>query len=378
VPRAAGTSLAGQVVGAGIVMDTGRHLNRIVSLDAAARRVRVQPGVVRNELNRFLAPHGLFFGPETSTASWAMIGGMVGNNSCGSNSIAYGSTRDHLICVRGFLADGSAATFGSLSAAEFAARCAGPDTLETRIHQGLRTLLADPGVRSEVERSFPKAAVTRRNTGYALDALMDADCFDPSSARPFNVCRLLAGSEGTLFVGVEFELGLIPLPAPGGLLVAHCESVDEALRGAVVVMHQGKAAALEEGGVLSGCELIDRKVLECTKDNVEQARNRSFVVGDPGAILVVEIRHADRAALERALARTEQALVSAGIGHAYPRLFGDPALVLDSLQLCEVLRFLVFTALFIQPLLFGNTRDPVTVRVLQLLPDDLRRRALVA
>ena len=85
IPRGAGTSLAGQVVGNGIVVDLGRYLNEIVSLDVAGRRVRVQPGVVRNELNRFLAPHGLFFGPETSTANWAMLGGMVGNNSCGSN-----------------------------------------------------------------------------------------------------------------------------------------------------------------------------------------------------------------------------------------------------------------------------------------------------
>ena len=100
IPRGAGTSLAGQVVGGGIVVDMGRHLNRILSLDVERRTVRVQPGVVRNELNRFLAPHGLFFGPETSTAAWAMIGGMVGNNSCGSNSIAYGTTRDHLVSDR--------------------------------------------------------------------------------------------------------------------------------------------------------------------------------------------------------------------------------------------------------------------------------------
>jgi FAD/FMN-containing dehydrogenase len=116
IPRAAGTSLAGQVVGSGIVVDAGRHLNRIIALDVKQRRVRVQPGVIRNDLNRFLAPHGLFFGPETSTANWAMLGGMVGNNSCGSNSIAYGSTRDHLISVRGFLSDGSEASFGPLSA----------------------------------------------------------------------------------------------------------------------------------------------------------------------------------------------------------------------------------------------------------------------
>jgi len=143
VPRGAGTSLAGQVVGGGIVIDLGRHLNRIVALDVERRRVRVQPGVVRNELNRFLAPHGLFFGPETSTASWAMIGGMVGNNSCGSNSIAYGSTRDHLLSARGFLADGSEATFGPLDAAGFASRCAGPDSLETCIHRAIRDLLGD-------------------------------------------------------------------------------------------------------------------------------------------------------------------------------------------------------------------------------------------
>jgi FAD/FMN-containing dehydrogenase len=117
IPRAAGTSLAGQVVGAGIVVDIGRHLNRIVALDGARRRVRVQPGVVRNELNRFLEPHGLFFAPETATANRAMIGGMVGNNSCGANSIVHGTAREHLVSVRGFLSDGSEATFGPLTAA---------------------------------------------------------------------------------------------------------------------------------------------------------------------------------------------------------------------------------------------------------------------
>ncbi|MFM9195071.1 MAG: FAD-binding oxidoreductase, partial [Planctomycetia bacterium] len=219
IPRAAGTSLAGQVVGGGIVVDAGRHLNRILEVDVERRTCRVQPGVVRNQLNQHLAPLGLFFGPETSTASWAMIGGMVGNNSCGSNSIAYGSTRDHLIRARGFLADGSEATFGPLSAEEFAEKCSGPDSLETRIYRGIRDLLGDPAVRQLVRDSYPRPEVTRRNTGYALDALMDASCFDQvfdsRGERPFNFCRLLAGSEGTLFFGVEYELDLIPLPPPG-------------------------------------------------------------------------------------------------------------------------------------------------------------------
>ena len=179
IPRAAGTSLAGQVVGSGIVVDAGRHLNRILEVDVERRWARVQPGVVRNALNQQLAPQGLFFGPETSTAAWAMIGGMVGNNSCGSNSIAYGSTRDHLIRARGFLADGSEVTFGPLSSEEFTAKCAGPDTLETRIYRAIRDLLSDPARRQLIRDSYPRPEVTRRNTGYALDALMDASCFEP-------------------------------------------------------------------------------------------------------------------------------------------------------------------------------------------------------
>ncbi len=317
IPRGAGTSLAGQVVGGGIVVDLGRHLNRILSLDVDRRRVRVQPGVVRNELNRFLAPHGLFFGPETSTASWAMIGGMVGNNSCGSNSIAYGSTRDHLVSARGFLADGSEVTFGPLSAAAFAEKCGGPVTLESSIYRKVRDLLGDEANRRLVRDSFPRPEVTRRNTGYALDAVMDAACLDPASAREFNMCRLVAGSEGTLFVGVEFELNLIPLPPPGTLLCVHCRTVDEALRATLVAMQR-------RGGevAITACELIDDKILACTKDNLEQSRNREFVVGDPGAVLVVEFKHADRRRVEQALADLEADLRSAGLGYAYPWLFG--------------------------------------------------------
>jgi FAD/FMN-containing dehydrogenase/Fe-S oxidoreductase len=318
IPRGAGTSLAGQVVGNGIVVDLGRHMNRILALDADRRRVRVQPGVVRNELNRFLARHGLFFGPETSTAAWAMIGGMVGNNSCGSNSIAYGTTRDHLVSARGFLADGSPATFGPLEAGAFQEACARTGSFEATIYRAIRDLLSPPATRTLIRESFPRPEVTRRNTGYALDALMDASCFDPASGTEFNFCRLIAGSEGTLFLGVEFELNLLPLPPPGGLLCVHCESVDEALRATVVVMRD-----LAAGGIHpTGCELIDKKILDCTRDNREQARNRGFVVGDPGAVLVVELRDADRGRLDRDFDTVEAALRRSGLGYAFPRLFG--------------------------------------------------------
>ena len=313
IPRGAGTSLAGQVVGNGIVVDLGRSLNAIVALDVARRRVRVQPGVVRNELNRFLAPHGLVFGPETSTANWATLGGMVGNNSCGSNSIAYGSTRDHLVSARGFLADGSEVTFGPLGPREVEAKRHAADSLETRIYREIAAILGNEANRRLVRESFPRPEVTRRNTGYALDALMHASSFDPEAADDFNICRLIAGSEGTLFVGVEFELNLLPLPPPGALLVVHCRTVDEALRAAVVAMRHRP----------TGCELIDDKILECTKANLEQSRNRDFVVGDPGAVLVVELRHEYRPTLEALLGRLEGDLRSAGLGYAYPLLFGS-------------------------------------------------------
>ena len=335
IPRAAGTSLAGQVVGSGIVVDAGRHLNRVLAVDVDRRTVRVQPGVVRNALNQHLAPLGLFFGPETSTAAWAMIGGMVGNNSCGSNSIAYGSTRDHLIRARGFLADGSEVTFGPLSAEEFVEKCAGPDSLETQIYREIRDLLGNPANRRLIRDAYPRPEVTRRNTGYAIDALMDASCFDQvfdsRGERPFNFCRLLAGSEGTLFFGVEYELNLVPLPPPGALLVVHCTTVDEALRATLVAMrHRHKPdgsrtpACLDSANscVLTACELIDKKILDCTKDNAEQSRNRSFVIGDPGAILVVEVKHADRAVVTAQLGVIEGELRNAGLGYAYPVLVG--------------------------------------------------------
>jgi len=315
IPRTAGTSLAGQCVGSGLVVDVSRHFTKILSVDTQARRVRVQPGVVRNELNRALAPGGLFFGPETSTANRAMMGGMVGNNSCGSNSIIYGSTREHLVSIRGFLSDGTQATFGPLTRDEFKAKCNGPDSLETRIYQSLRSLLGDPDNRRQIRGNFPLASIPRRNTGYALDLLMDADAFDPASSHPFNLCRLIAGSEGTLYFAVEIELDCSPLPPPNAALVCgHFISVDDALRANLLALPHSPSA----------CELIDRHILECTKANLAQQRNRSFVVGDPGAVLVVEIRRDTHAAAQADSDAVIAAWNEAGLGYAAPVLWnGD-------------------------------------------------------
>lgn len=315
IPRTAGTSLAGQVVGNGIVIDLGRHLNRILATDAVARRVRVQPGVVRNELNLYLKPHGMFFTPETSTANRAMIGGMIGNNSCGANSIVYGTTREHLVSARGFLSDGSEVTFGPLTSTEFNAKCAGPDTLETKIYRAVRDVLGDAKNRRLVRDNFPKPTVTRRNTGYALDLLMECNVFDPEFDKPFNLCQLLAGSEGTLFLGVEFELNIEPLPPAGALMCAHFATVQDSLHATLIAMRHRPF----------GCELIDRHILECTKSNLEQVKNRFFVVGDPGAVLVIEVRLEKREAIEAVMRTMEAELRAAGLGYAFPVLWGDDA-----------------------------------------------------
>lgn len=311
IPRAAGTSLAGQVVGNGIVVDLG-GLNQILDIQADERRVRVQPGVVRNELNQALQPHGMLFGPETSTANRAMIGGMVGNNSCGSNSVVYGSARDHLISCRGFLSDGSEVTFRALSPEEFTAKCEG-GTLEATIYRECRDLLSDETNRKTITERFPKASIPRRNTGYALDQLMDAEVFDADSNKPFNLCRLIAGSEGTLFMGVEFELDCNPLPPPhSALLCGHFETVLESLN----------AVSLALGESPFAVELIDRHILEATKRNREQLQNRFFVEGDPGAILVVDIRRETQEEVDKALEHLVNNLKFAQLGYAYPILRG--------------------------------------------------------
>lgn len=314
IPRTAGTSLAGQVVGKGIVVDMSRHFTKILEINAEEKWVRVQAGVIRNELNQALRPHGLLFGPETSTANRAMIGGMLGNNSCGSNSIKYGSTRDHTLEVRGFLSDGSEAVFGPLTKAEFEARCEGdPGQLETRIYCEIRDLLGDPANREEIRKEFPKPSIPRRNTGYALDLLMDAEVFEESD-KPFNFCKLLAGSEGTLFFATEIKLNCIPLPPPEeGLHCAHFKTVDEALQATLIAVRHSPYA----------CELIDHYILEGAQRNIEQRANSDFVEGNPGAILVTEIRGQSRSEVTKVTERITAEMREGGYGYSYPVLYGE-------------------------------------------------------
>src|SRR5215203_4996225 len=203
IPRTAGTSLAGQVVGSGIVVDVSKYFTKIIELNKEEGWVRVEPGVVRDELNLFLAPHGLFFGPETSTANRAMIGGMVGNNSCGSNSVVYRSTREHLLEVKTLLSDGSEALFKALSIDDFHQKCEGT-TLESNIYKTVRRLLSNYENQMEIRTGFPKQSIERRNTGYAIDILLKSAPF-AAGEEDFNFCKLIAGSEGTLALITEIK-----------------------------------------------------------------------------------------------------------------------------------------------------------------------------
>lgn len=316
IPRAAGTSLAGQVVGKGIVVDISKHMTEILELNVEEKWVRVQPGVIRDELNMYLQPHGLYFGPETSTANRAMMGGMVGNNSCGSNSVVYGSTREHLKEVKIILADGSETVFRETSLNDFHNKCQGTGVvsdLEKQIYENINTILSNTDNQEEIKREFPKPEITRRNTGYAVDLLMKSEPFT-KGGEPFNFCKLIAGSEGTLGMMTEIKLNLVPLPPPEKAVVCiHFESLYESLEANLIGLKYKPSAS----------ELIDHFILECTKESIAHRKTRFFVEGDPAAILVVEFSKDDEASLQETIDNFIDDLKEHKYGYHYPVLRGD-------------------------------------------------------
>jgi FAD/FMN-containing dehydrogenase/Fe-S oxidoreductase len=313
IPRAAGTSLAGQVVGSGIVTDISKYFTRILEVNQSEKWVRVQPGVIRDDLNAYLKPYGLMFGPETSTSSRAMIGGMIGNNSCGLHSIIWGATRDHLLEVSVLLSDGSEVVFRDLSQKEFKEKCH-LHTLEGQLYRTIDTLLHQPENRDAILQGFPKASITRRNTGYALDYLLRMIDFEENA--PFNLCKLIAGSEGTLCLITEAKLKLLDLPpVVVGMVAVHTRTLHEALKANLLALRHG----------CSSSELVDDFILEFTKTNIEQSKNRFFIEGEPKAILMVEFfAHTVEELAAQALNLISN-LRSEGLGYAYPVLVGDDA-----------------------------------------------------
>ena len=218
IPRTAGTSLAGQCTGDGIVVDVSKYFTDIINIDVKNETVTLQPGVIRDDLNRKLEKHGLFFGPNTSTSNRCMIGGMVGNNSSGTTSIKYGTTRDKLVSLKVILSDGSRAEFKDLSQKEFAEKLK-LDNLEGHIYRSINDQLSEQRNQEEILKNYPPPELHRRNTGYAIDELLNSENYTPGASN-FNFSKLMAGSEGTLAFITEITLKLDQLPPKHTAMVA--------------------------------------------------------------------------------------------------------------------------------------------------------------
>ncbi len=312
VPRTAGTSLAGQVVGTGIIVDVSKYFTNILEVNKEEKWVRVQPGVIRDDLNKFLKPYGLFFAPETSTSSRCMIGGMVGNNSCGSHSPLYGTTRDHTLELHTILADGNDAFFGAISKEEFLKK-AELQSLEGEVYRHTLSVLSDQGNQEEIRREFPKPEINRRNTGYAIDVLLNSEVFT-DGGETFNFCKLLAGSEGTLAFTTEIKINLVDLPPKEkGLVAIHSETINASLKANIIALRYKPGAS----------ELMDKVILDCTKSNINQAKNRFFVKGDPAAVLCVEFERETREEIEKICTDLIHEVKEAGFGYHFPIIWGD-------------------------------------------------------
>ncbi len=312
IPRAAGTSLAGQVVGSGIVADISRHFGKILEINAAERWVRLEPGVVPDEMNAILRGHGLLFGPETSTSSRCNIGGMIGNNACGLHSIVYGSVRDHIIEVKALLHDGSEVVFGELTEEQYRQKCT-LDTAEGLIYREIDSIMSDAGNRESIVRDYPDRTIPRRNTGYALDDLLYGEPFTAGAGRGINLARLIAGSEGTLAIVTEAKLGLVPLPPPvKALACVHLRSRNDAFRANLIALRYKPWAV----------ELMDSNILNLAATVESQKRNRFFIEGDPGALLIVELCAGNREEIIATAAAMEAEMRSEGLGYAFPVVWG--------------------------------------------------------
>ena len=314
IPRTAGTSLAGQCVGDGIVVDVSKHFTKILSVNKNTKTVTVQPGVIRDDLNRYLKSFGLFFGPNTSTSNRCMLGGMVGNNSSGTTSIQYGVTRDKVLDIQTVLSDGSLVHFSKISAKKFKEKIQ-INNLEGRIYSKINEILNVEENKSNIVNNFPKQEIHRRNTGYAIDVLLKNSFFNSSASEDqINVCDILCGSEGTLAFTTQITLQLDDLPAPKAAMVAaHFPSIETCMQSVSLVMKHK----------LYTCEMMDKTILDCTKNNTEQLKNRFFVEGDPKAILMLEVRANSNNELQKQITELQNTLSTSKLSYASPVLYDE-------------------------------------------------------
>jgi FAD/FMN-containing dehydrogenase/Fe-S oxidoreductase len=291
--RGGGTSLTGQTVNHAVVLDFSRYMNEVLEVNEEERWARVQPGLVQDELNHHVRPRGLLFGPDTSTSNRATIGGMLGNNSGGSHSIAYGLTIDHVMEVHAILADGSRATFGEVTPDTFRQKMQAPG-LEGRIYREVERIRAQ--YKDEIAARYPRH--WRRVCGYSLDELI--------RDRPLNMARLVVGSEGTLLTVVEAKMRLVRRPPRTALDVIHYHDMQEALESSQAILETGPYAV----------ELTDKMILDLARNNIEQSKRMGFVRGDPAAILIVEYAGETDAEVKAKVEDLEARRARAGFGYA--------------------------------------------------------------
>jgi FAD/FMN-containing dehydrogenase/Fe-S oxidoreductase len=272
--RGGGTSQAGQAIGGGLQLDTSKYYHRILELNVPERWAIVEPGIVLDELNAQLKQHGLRFAPDISTASRATIGGMISNNSCGARSVMYGKTIDHVLELDVILSDGSQAHLRPLTRAELDAACEG-DTLEAKCYRTVRQVARECA--GEVERRYPK--VVRRVGGYNLDEFVD-------ESKPFNLAKIIVGSEGTLGMITAAKVNLVPLPREKAVLLIEFEQLLDALAATPAILKHNPSAI----------EVMDGFILNHARENPAMDRMRRAILqtDDPGALLCVEL-YAERA-----------------------------------------------------------------------------------
>jgi FAD/FMN-containing dehydrogenase/Fe-S oxidoreductase len=308
-PRSAGTSLAGQTTGAGVIMDVSRFMTEILEIDTKNHTAHVQPGVIRDTLNREAAVFGMQFGPDTATTNRCMLGGMIGNNSCGSFSIKHKTTREHILEIEAVLSDGSIVTFKPVTNKELQAKQK-LNTLEGEIYREMIDLLMKH--KGSILENYPHPDIIRRNTGYALDRLCGMDPVTPGG-RPFNLAELLCGSEGTLAVTASAKVNLEPLPKARTLVIPQFRSIHEAMLATVEIVKWNPAAV----------ELVDDIILNATKGNIEQSKNRFFLQGDPKCLLIVQFEGDNLKELEAKSAGLAKKLQELNYGYAHPFLSDD-------------------------------------------------------
>ena len=291
--RGGGTSQAGQAIGAGIALDFSRHMNRLLDLNVAEQTVVVEPGLVLAELNALLKPHGLQLPLDLSTANRATLGGMIANNSAGTRSVIYGKTLDYVEALDVVLADGTVIHMEALSDDALRAKCA-QENAEGMVYRTVQRLATDH--EDEIARRYPR--LLRRVGGYNLDAFVP-------SAKPFNLARLMVGSEGTLGLTVKAKLRVVPLAGARIVCCVQFEDVLEAMTATPLILdHQPSAV-----------ELVDRFLLDTTRGRIAFEPLRDFIVGDPGAVLLVEFLGDTRDALPERIDGLEAALQARGLGH---------------------------------------------------------------